>query len=137
MMKRWKPVPPAALVPPALLAAILVLLPSGCSDSDDGPAPGPGPGTPAAEFVIQVNSSSAGPMAFVPARDTVQAGQVVRMRNGDTVTHVIETATAGGPNWGGLSGGQARDVTAGTAGSFTFTCTVSGHTMSGVLVVLP
>ena len=109
---------------------------SGCSDDDD-PAPGPGPGTPSAEFVIQVGASGAGSMAFSPQRDTVQVGQIVRMRNGDTVTHSINTQTAGGPSWGSISGGGTRDQTAGQAGTFTFVCVIQGHTMSGVLVVLP
>lgn len=118
-----------------LLAATAAAL-AGCSDDDDG-VPGPGPGTPSAEFVIQPGASGAGDMAFVPARDTVQVGQVVRMRNADTVNHSISTQTAGGPNWGAVAAGGSRDATAGQAGSFTFVCTIGGHTMSGVLVVLP
>ena len=120
----------------SLLAGCVLFAGSGCSSSDDGPAPGPG-GTPSAEFVIQVGASGAGSMAFVPARDTVQVGQIVRMRNGDTVQHQINTATFGGPSWGNVGPGAARDQTASTAGEFTFICTIPNHTMSGVLVVLP
>ena len=118
------------------LAGVLVLATSGCSSSDNGPAPGPG-GTPSAEFVIKPNAAGAGSMAFAPARDTVQVGQIVRMRNGDSTTHQINTQTAGGPSWGALNGGQSRDATASTVGTFTFVCQIAGHTMSGVLVVLP
>lgn len=116
-------------------AVVLLVAASGCS-SDDGPTPGP-VGTPDAEFVIQPGAFNAGNMAFVPARDTVQVGQIVRMRNGDTTTHQINTQTFGGPSWGSISGGGARDQTAGTAGTFTFVCTIGGHTMSGILVVVP
>jgi plastocyanin len=123
---------PASL---SLLALAGALLAAGCGDDD--PAPGPGLGTPSAEFVIQPGSSTAGAMAFAPARDTVQVGQVVRMRNGDTITHQINTQTAGGPSWGAIAGGGIRDQAANTAGTFTFVCTIGGHTMSGVLVVLP
>jgi plastocyanin len=129
---RFAPIPLLA-VAAALAPALLV---AGCGD-DDRPSPGPGGGSPSAEFVIQPGSSTAGAMAFVPARDTVQAGQIVRMRNGDTVTHQINTQTAGGPSWGAISGGGFRDQTAANAGTFTFVCTIGGHTMSGVLVVLP
>ena len=122
----------------ALLAttAGLIAFASGCSDDEDEPNPGPS-GTPSAEFVIQAGASNAGNMAFVPQRDTVQVGQIVRMRNGDSVTHNIVTQTAGGPSWGALSGGQGVNRTASNAGTFTFICTIQGHTMSGVLVVLP
>jgi plastocyanin len=130
---RLSPLASAAF--PALALALL-LSASGCSNSDDGPNPGPGP-TPSATFVIQPGSATAGSMAFAPARDTVQVGQVVRMTNGDTVTHQINTATFGGPSWGSIGGGGSRDATATTAGTFTFICTIQGHTMSGVLVVLP
>jgi plastocyanin len=123
-------------LPVVAAGLVLVAFASGCSDSDEGPAPGPG-GTPSAEFVIQVGASNAGNMAFSPVRDTVQVGQIVRMRNGDSVTHNINTQTAGGPSWGAISGGGVRDQTANQAGTFTFICTISGHTMSGVLVVLP
>ena len=118
------------------VAAPLVVFAAGCSDDDPPPATIP-PGTPSAEFVIQPNASGAGTMAFVPARDTVQVGQVVRMRNGDTVTHQINTQTFGGPSWGSIAASGARDQTAANPGTFTFVCTISGHTMSGVLVVLP
>ena len=122
-----------------VLGGAMILAASGCSSSDDGPAPGPpGPGgTPSAEFTIKPNAAGAGNMAFVPARDTVQVGQIVRLRNGDTTTHQIEALTAGGPSWGTIAGGQVRDRTAANAGTFTFECKVSGHNMSGVLVVLP
>lgn len=120
----------------SLCAVAGALLLAGCGDDDD-PAPGPGGGTPSAEFVIQPGSFNAGAMAFVPARDTVQVGQIVRMRNGDTITHQINTQTAGGPSWGAIAGGGTRDQAANTAGTFTFVCTIGGHTMSGVLVVLP
>jgi plastocyanin len=120
----------------AVFAVVALTALSGCSDDDD-PAPGPGPGTPSAEFVIQVGASGAGSMAFSPPRDTVQVGQIVRMRNGDSVTHTINTQTAGGPSWGAISAGGTRDQTASQAGTFTFVCVIQGHTMSGVLVVLP
>ena len=130
-MTRTRRIPVASFALVVLAAAF-----SGCSDSDDGPAPSP-PGTPSAEFVIQPGAIHAGNMAFVPARDTVQVGQIVRLRNADSITHQINTQTAGGPSWGSIAGGGTRDQTANTAGTFTFICTIGGHTMSGILVVVP
>jgi plastocyanin len=120
------------------LALVLLgaLASPGCSDDDPVGVPNP-PGNADAEFVIRPGAFDDGMMAFVPARDTVTVGQVVRMRNGDSIQHRIDTVTAGGPDWGTLSPGASADRPASTAGEFTFTCTIAGHTMSGILVVQP
>lgn len=123
-----------------LLAPGLALgLAAGCGGNGygGGGTPGGGGGTADAEFVIQPGAFNQGTMAFVPDRDTVRVGQVVRMRNSDSLTHSIQSQTAGGPSWGNISAGAAVDRTAATAGSFTFACVIAGHTMSGILVVLP
>lgn len=127
-------------LPPRLQLLLLVLVSlavPGCGD-DGGPGnPGGGGGPVDAEFVIQPGAFNDGAMAFVPARDTVQVGQIVRVRNGDSLVHQIDTLTPGGPSWGVLSAGASSDRTATAAGTFSFECKVGGHTMSGILVVLP
>ncbi|MEO6461458.1 MAG: hypothetical protein ABIP29_00090 [Candidatus Eisenbacteria bacterium] len=124
-------------VPSSLVLSALLVLAAGCSENR--PAGGtPGPGGPVdAEFVIQPGAFNQGMMAFVPARDTVQVGQKVRLRNSDSIVHRIDTLTAGGPSWGQLGPGNFNDATVATAGTFTFECKIGGHTMSGILVVAP
>jgi plastocyanin len=124
-MSFFSPLLPRPSRLPALLVLALSLVVIGCGD-DEPVGGGNMGGTFDAEFVIQ-------PGAF----DTVQVGQVVRVRNGDSLVHQIDTLTPGGPSWGTISAGGVRDRTATAAGTFTFECKVGGHTMSGILVVLP
>jgi plastocyanin len=135
-MSFFSPLLPRPSRLPALLVLALSLVVIGCGD-DEPVGGGNMGGTFDAEFVIQPGAFDAGTMAFVPARDTVQVGQVVRVRNGDSLVHQIDTLTPGGPSWGTISAGGVRDRTATAAGTFTFECKVGGHTMSGILVVLP
>lgn len=76
-------------------------------------------------------------MAFSPASDTVHVGHIVRMQNNDSITHVIQPETLGGPNWGTISGGRNADFTATAVGTWPYHCTIASHTMHGELVILP
>jgi plastocyanin len=76
-------------------------------------------------------------MAFSPPSDTVHVGNIVRMQNNDSITHVIQPSVLGGPNWGTISGGRSADFTATAVGTWPYECTVASHTMHGELVILP
>lgn len=129
------PRPVRLLLPRLLVLGVLAL--AGCSSSDyGGGTPNPS-GSASAEFVIHPGAFDDGPMAFDPPVDTVHVGQVVRVRNGDSLVHTINTRTPGGPGWGTLSPGNSVDRTMTTAGPDTFECKVPGHVMSGIVVVLP
>ena len=119
----------------SLLALVIAVAGCGGDDDDDG---GNGGGvTPDATIHIVAGAFNQGNMAFNPASTTVQVGDVVAMHNGDSIVHTIQTVTAGGPSWGTVSANSSRNATASQAGTFTFTCTVGGHTMTGTLVVNP
>jgi len=120
------------LVPVALLV-LGTLLVAGCSDDDeDG-----GTVTPNSTITIVPNAFNLGMMAFSPASDTVHVGNIVRMHNGDSITHNIQPDAGAFPSWGSLPGNTGSNVTANTAGTFGYHCTIGSHTMSGTLVVLP
>ncbi|MGH7724658.1 MAG: hypothetical protein ACREOU_04450 [Candidatus Eiseniibacteriota bacterium] len=119
----------------AVAALVTVVCLAGCGGDDDSPAPPMG--TPDATIRIVSGATNQGNMAFNPPSTTVQINDVVRMTNGDGVTHTIQTVTAGGPSWGSISGGGSVDRTATTAGTFTFQCVISGHVMTGTLIVQP
>ena len=126
-MKRLRHLVPVALL---VLGTFLV---TGCSDDDDdGGTP-----TPNSTITIVPNAFNAGMMAFSPPIDTVRVGNVVRMHNGDSITHNIQPDAGNFPSWGSLPGNTGSNVTASTAGSFGFHCTIGSHTMTGTLVVLP
>ena len=118
------------------LLALTLLVAGGCGGGDDNGGGGGG-GTADATIHIVAGAFNKGMMAFNPETTTVQVNKVVAMHNGDSITHVIQTVTAGGPSWGTVSPGNSSNATATQAGTFTFHCTVGGHTMSGVLVVNP
>jgi plastocyanin len=119
------------------LSAVLAfaLLSGGCKDSNGGG--GGGGVTPDVTINIVANAAHLGMSAFGAASGTVHVGNVVRMHNGDSITHNIQPDSGTFPSWGSISGGGNADVTATVAGSFPFHCTVSGHTMTGTLVVVP
>jgi plastocyanin len=117
----------------ALLVIGLAVLAAGCKDKNAGG----GGVTPNETITIVPGAFNQGMMAFSPASDTAHVGHVVRLHNGDSLTHDVVTVTANGPTWGTIGPGVNRDVTVNTQGTFTYHCIVSGHTMSGELVVLP
>lgn len=108
-------------------------LAAGCKDSSTGG----GGATPDVTINIVAGAFNKGMMAFSPANAAAHVGNVVRLHNGDTLTHNIVTVTTNGPTWGVLGPGANRDVTVNTTGTFTYQCIVSGHTMSGSIVVSP
>lgn len=118
----------------ALLFVAGTALVAGCKG--DNPAGGGGV-TPDVTINIVAGAFNRGMMAFSPASANARVGNVVRLHNGDSITHNIVADTMGGPNWGTISQGANRDVTVTAAGSFPFHCTISGHNMTGTLVVQP
>jgi plastocyanin len=115
-----------------------MVLAGGCGNGYGGSGGGGGGGGAFNSSIdIVPNAFNKGMMAFSPDTDSVRVNDVVRMRNLDAVTHVIQTVTAGGPSWGAISGGASANATATTAGTFQYRCMVSGHSMLGTLVVTP
>ena len=106
----------------------------GCGSSNDSTNPNV---TPNSIITIGPNAKNLGMAAFSPASDTVRVGHIVRMQNNDGITHMINATTLGGPNWGTISGGRSADFTATAPGTWPYKCFVSGHTMTGELVILP
>jgi plastocyanin len=118
----------------ALLLVAGAILVAGCKD--DNPAGGGGV-TPDVTINIVAGAATQGMAAFSAPSATVHVGNVVRLHNGDSITHNIVADTMGGPTWGTIGAGANRDVTVTAAGSFPFHCTISGHNMTGTLVVQP
>jgi len=120
------------------VAALLIVVAAGCTSKMKTVVPGGGGGpVPNATITIVPNAFNKGMMAFSPDTVTVPLNGLVRMHNGDSIQHDIEPLVASTPGqWGILSGGASADITAGTAGTFTFVCAIGGHTMSGTLIVL-
>jgi plastocyanin len=116
----------------ALLLVVIVGL-AGCKKDSNGG----GGVTPNVTITIVSGAFNKGMMAFSPASAAANVGNVVRLHNGDTLTHDVVTVTANGPTWGTIGPGADRDVTVNLAGTFDYHCIVSGHTMSGTIVVSP
>jgi plastocyanin len=117
----------------AMLLIGSTVLVAGCKKTTSGG----GGVTPDVTINIVPGAFNKGMMAFSPASATAHVGNVVRLHNGDTLTHDIVTVTANGPTWGSIGQGANRDVTVNTQGTFAYHCIVSGHTMSGEVVVQP
>lgn len=122
--------PPIGVWAVVILAGLAAL--AGCKKSSTG-----GGVTPNATITIVAGAFNKGMAAFSPASTTVHVGNLVRLHNGDSITHNIVTVTPGGPTWGLISANTDRDVTVTTVGTFTYQCIIASHTMSGTLVVDP
>jgi plastocyanin len=109
----------------------LLLLVAGCGGSNNNPTTGPGPGGPTIHIVT--NAMSKGSSAYSPNPDTVSVNTTVTWKNDDSITH---TVTGSGFNLTIGAGGTSSHQFA-SAGSFPYQCTISGHTMTGTLVVTP
>ena len=109
-----------------------IALGAGCKSDNGG-----GGATPNVTINIVSGAFNKGMMAFSPASATARVGNVVRMHNGDSITHNIQTVTAGGPTWGTIGAGTNRDVTVTATGVYNYHCVVSGHTMTGSIDVQP
>ena len=118
----------------AIAVLVLVAVAAGCGGSSNNG----NPTTPAnSTITIVPGAFNKGMAAFSPPSDTVHVNDVVRLHNGDSITHTIQTVTPNGPSWGNIAGNTNRDVTVTVAGTFTYKCTIASHTMSGQIVVLP
>jgi plastocyanin len=115
----------------ALLLVGIVGLAAGCKKDSTGG------GTPDVTINIVAGAFNKGMMAFSPDTSSAHVGNVVRLHNGDSITHDIVMLSANGPTWGSIGAGANRDVTVNTVGTFGFHCIVGGHTMSGAIVVAP
>ena len=118
----------------ALLLVAGAALVAGCKD--DNPAGGGGV-TPDVTINIVAGAATLGMAAFSAPSATVHVGNVVRLHNGDSITHNIQPDAGGFPSWGNLPANTNADVTATTVGTFGYHCTIASHTMTGTLVVQP
>ena len=132
-----RPRVPRAFLLVALVGGIVAV--TGCTSKMKNTVGGGGTSAPppAATIVIVPSAFSKGMMAFSPDTVTVHVNDTVRMHNGDSAVHDIEPLTPGIPGWGVISAGQDVDARVTAAGSFMYLCTVSGHNMTGHLIVVP
>ena len=93
--------------------------------------------TPDVTINIVSGAFNKGMMAFSPASATAHVGDLVRMHNGDSITHNIQTVTTGGPSWGVISGGGNSDVTVTATGVYNYKCVIASHSMTGSIDVQP
>ena len=92
---------------------------------------------PDAIISIRANSSQLGSRAYEPSPDTVAVGAKVAWKNNDSMAHT-STQKAGAFTWdtGAISpGARSVAVTMTTPGTYSYSCTVMMHTMTGILVV--
>lgn len=122
--------PPFGIWAVVVLAGLATL--AGCKKSSTG-----GGVTPNVTINIVSGAFNKGMAAFSPSKATARVGNLVRLHNGDSITHNIQAVTPGGPTWGMISANTDRDVTVTTVGRFEYKCVVGGHTMSDTLVVDP
>jgi plastocyanin len=132
--------PYAALFPAIVLVGAAVL---GCGKRADSgsarPAGSAGVAESSAGVTIEILSGSSyrGSMSYSPDPVEVKIGQEIRWVNRDSVDHTA-SQTPTGFDTGVLLPGETSDPIAMTeAGTLTYTCVVSGHRMSGTLVVKP
>jgi plastocyanin len=86
---------------------------------------------------IRANSSRLGPNAYSPSPDTVAVGTKVAWLNDDSKAHT-STQSVGSFTWdtGKIPPGTRSIVVAMTKpGSYSYTCSVMMHSMTGILVV--
>lgn len=92
---------------------------------------------PEAIISIKANSSEMGPKGYSPSPDTVAIGTKVAWKNNDFVAHTA-TQSAGAFTWdtGKIPpGARSIIVTMSTAGTYSYSCAVMMHKMTGILVV--
>jgi len=124
-------------VPPALrrlALAAMALAAVSCNTKSNPPAPDAG-----AEEVISIrgNSSQMGDKAFSPGTDTVYVGTKVAWKNNDTMAHTSTRKESPLPwDTGNIApGSKSAPIAMTLAGTYTYSCSIMMHKMSGVLVV--
>jgi plastocyanin len=88
-------------------------------------------------ITIRANSSQLGPKAYSPEADTVSVGTKVAWMNRDSMAHTA-TQSIGPFSWdtGKISpGSKSMVVTMTTVGTYSYSCSVMMHKMTGILVV--
>lgn len=119
-----------------LLLGVLALGVAACG----GPAAAtPAPPTAAAPSAATATCSGSGGKAigiannaFSPFLDNIAVGGTVTWTNRDPVAHTVTFYQ--GPDCGQVASGATVSVTFGTAGNFTYHCTIHGS-MNGEIVV--
>jgi len=116
----------------ALLVATLAL--AGCNKSKSN---NPVVSGPTANVSIVMNAFNMGANAYSPDPVTVSAGTTVIWKNNDSQTHTVTSTTAGESYNMAIGAGSTGSHLFSSAGTFTYHCTVAGHTMNGAVIVNP
>jgi len=114
--------------------AIAALALAGCNKSKSN---NPVVSGPTANVSIVMNAFNMGANAYSPDPVTVAAGTTVIWKNNDSQTHTVTSMTAGESYNMAIAAGSTGSHLFSNAGTFTYHCTVSGHTMNGSVVVNP
>jgi plastocyanin len=117
-----------------LALAIAALALAGCNKSKSN---NPVVSGPTANVSIVMNAFNMGANAYAPDPLTVAAGTTVIWKNNDSQTHTVTSTTAGESYNMAIAPGSTGSHLFSNAGTFTYHCTVSGHTMNGSVVVNP
>jgi len=118
-------------------ALILVFTIAGCGKSKSSNNNPASPGGPTANVAIVMGAFNMGANAYSPDPVTVAAGTTVIWKNNDTLTHTVTSTTAGENYNFSIAPGSTGSHLFSTAGSFTYKCSVPGHTMNGAVTVTP
>jgi len=121
----------------AALAVVLVFTLAGCGKSKSSNNNPASPGGPSANVGIVMGAFDMGAAAFTPDPVSVAAGTTVIWKNNDSITHTITSTTAAESYNFSIAPGSTGSHMFSTAGSFTYKCSVPGHTMNGTVTVTP
>ncbi|HKA25723.1 MAG TPA: plastocyanin/azurin family copper-binding protein [Candidatus Eisenbacteria bacterium] len=118
----------------ALVACVSVLALTGCNKSKSN---NPVASGPTANVGIVMNALNMGANAFTPNPVTVAAGTTVIWKNNDGITHTVTSTTAAESYNFSIAPGSTGSHLFSTAGSFSYKCSIPGHTMNGSVTVTP
>ena len=118
------------------LVAILAVAAAACGGYSSAPSPVPSPttsGGPSSSVVIPSGAETLGNRAYNPDDINVSPGDTVTWKNTDSTAH---TSTSDGNGWNSsvIAPGGQFSFTFGTAGTFTYHCTIHPG-MVGTVVV--
>jgi len=124
----------SALRRSGLVWALCLLALAGCNKSKSN---NPVVSGPTANVSIVMNAFNMGANAYSPDPVTVSAGTTVIWKNNDTQTHTVTSTTPAESYNMAIAPGSTGSHLFSNAGTFSYHCTVSGHTMNGSVVVNP
>ena len=127
----WHPRPT-----PTLAAVFIVgVLGMGCGNSGSAKHAAASDGFAGVTIDMPSGSSYGASMSYRPNPAVVKVGQPVRWLNQDSVDHTASQTPSGFDTGVVKPGATSAPITMTEPGTFAYTCVVSGHRMSGTLVV--